>query len=276
MHCEIKNRPQVVDDYLSGRLSAAEREAFDEHCFDCDLCFQELRFQEMCAGLIKKEGRQLFADYLQMATQPQAVPWLERLRVSLAGIGYRRLAWAVVTVVVIALAGNVLYHSYAIKQEKRATVVTGDSLQNVLTQSSEETIQQQVEAQQFDDKAKGTPAKSVGVDKARGRADEEAFAAFAYLEESVDDFTRSSGLQVISPEVDDTLTVPIVFRWQNKDASVRYLKILNNKGMVVAQGQPTANQWLFTQPLSPGRYYWKLESEDEVVYWGRFFIPLRP
>ena len=65
MKCKIKNREKVIDNYFSGAMSKAEKEAFDEHCFNCDICFQELRLREETVNLIKKDGKSIFAEYLR-------------------------------------------------------------------------------------------------------------------------------------------------------------------------------------------------------------------
>lgn len=65
MKCKIKNREKVIDDYFSGAMSKAEKEAFDEHSFNCDICFQELRLREETVSLIKEDGKSIFAEYLK-------------------------------------------------------------------------------------------------------------------------------------------------------------------------------------------------------------------
>jgi len=64
MNCEIKNREKTIDDYLTGLMTEAEKEAFDEHCFECETCFQELSFKEEAIRIINKEGDSIFKKYL--------------------------------------------------------------------------------------------------------------------------------------------------------------------------------------------------------------------
>ena len=65
MKCKIKNREKVINDYFLGALSKADKEAFDEHCFNCDICFHELMLKEEALNLIKEKGRSIFAEYLR-------------------------------------------------------------------------------------------------------------------------------------------------------------------------------------------------------------------
>jgi len=55
MPCEIKNRDQRIDEFLLGKLSPAEAEAFEIHAFGCAACLEELRLREQMMVLIKEE-----------------------------------------------------------------------------------------------------------------------------------------------------------------------------------------------------------------------------
>ena len=59
MDCHIKDRTKYVADYLDGILSKEEVADFEKHVFECDLCFQELLFQQEAAKVIKQEGERL-------------------------------------------------------------------------------------------------------------------------------------------------------------------------------------------------------------------------
>lgn len=64
MNCKVKNREKVINDYFLGALSKADKDAFDEHCFNCEICFQELKLKEDAIRLIKQDGQEIFAYYL--------------------------------------------------------------------------------------------------------------------------------------------------------------------------------------------------------------------
>ncbi|MFQ5629917.1 MAG: zf-HC2 domain-containing protein, partial [bacterium] len=53
--CEITDRDQRIDDFLLGKLSDKESEAFEIHVFGCPECFQELRIREQAVELIREE-----------------------------------------------------------------------------------------------------------------------------------------------------------------------------------------------------------------------------
>ncbi len=62
MKCKLKNRNIVIEKYLSGTISEKQRGAFDEHCFNCNECFQEVMFREQTENIIETEGYALLAD----------------------------------------------------------------------------------------------------------------------------------------------------------------------------------------------------------------------
>jgi hypothetical protein len=69
-------------------------------------------------------------------------------------------------------------------------------------------------------------------------------------------------------------TASLEFKWQGTDTPLTF-KILNNKGTVVLEEPAAAGHYLCRQPLSPGRYYWKLENSEELLWVGRFIVPNR-
>lgn len=63
----------------------------------------------------------------------------------------------------------------------------------------------------------------------------------------------------------------ILFKWNIKQYDSILLSIFNNKEELV-HSFSAQNQFIFAQKLSPGLYYWKLESEDDLLYLNKFLI----
>jgi len=63
MTCNIKKRDQHIDDFVLGKLSAKEAEAFEIHAFGCAECLGELRLREQMVALIKEERVTAVANY---------------------------------------------------------------------------------------------------------------------------------------------------------------------------------------------------------------------
>ncbi len=105
MQCAKKNRNELIEDYLAGGLSNKEKEAFEEHFFNCNTCFQELRLRQEVVDLIKDEGKVLFESYLTQETQDTVTfkpqnRWLQWPR--LAGSA----RWVYVTLVLLVVGGG--------------------------------------------------------------------------------------------------------------------------------------------------------------------------
>jgi hypothetical protein len=105
MKCSIDNRQRATENYLEGNLSQTEQNAFEEHIFNCDRCFQELRMQESIRDLVKYEGNVLFAETLEKRRKPEHSLW-ELITEKFSSIfiaSPRRLAYASIAVLVLLL-----------------------------------------------------------------------------------------------------------------------------------------------------------------------------
>ncbi|MDZ7391613.1 MAG: zf-HC2 domain-containing protein [candidate division KSB1 bacterium] len=262
MKCEIENRDQLIDYYLAGELSPAEREKFEEHCFNCDVCFQELRFRGLCVALIRKEGAGLFADYLARQRAEKGIAYLfkkmnERLLVQQG----RRWIYATATVGIIFLVVLFSYKKLFVQAEQQSQIVIGDNTAIIEQESNTaQTSEPAVLAKRAEPKTEMSQAYAMN------------FRPLPYLEAMIDDVTRSFSLTVLSPRINEKLSGNILFRWAGDSANVASLKILNNRGAEIFATEPEQNQFIFKERLAPGLYYWKLESKEEVVYVGKFLV----
>ena len=46
MECNLKNRQELMQRYITGELSEGDAKEFEEHYFQCEVCFKELRAME--------------------------------------------------------------------------------------------------------------------------------------------------------------------------------------------------------------------------------------
>ena len=93
-----------------------------------------------------------------------------------------------------------------------------------------------------------------------------------YLEELLAYENRSYSITVLTPKIGEKITGEILFQWEGIDEKQIYLKILNNKGAVLFSLITENNKYRFTQKLNPGLYYWKLESDDDVLFVGKILV----
>lgn len=91
------------------------------------------------------------------------------------------------------------------------------------------------------------------------------------LEDLVQTQFRSIAVEVITPKAGDVVQQPVVFKWKGVDEPLT-IKILSNKEQTLATANITTNTYTTKKILSPGLYYWKLETKDEVIYVGKFLV----
>lgn len=81
-------------------------------------------------------------------------------------------------------------------------------------------------------------------------------------------------VKVISPQNNQTFkpTDEIVFQLSEKPSCPLRLTIVNNKDEVVFSTTIKESLYKLKQKLSLGLYYWKLETDEDVIFVGKFFI----
>jgi len=286
MKCELSNREQLIEDYVTGSLSQEEMDAFDEHCFNCDICFEELRLKEEMAALIKAEGKTIFSDYLakqkvkRVGFVRSLIDKLPRLNLEwqIPQWVYAPVAVGAVAVVCFFIAKNTILpdrtgmipqENYVVEQKETLEINEQEQLAESQQPVQKEETKHSTEKAQ--DKPKNVSGGAGGVDVRQLYA--ENFKTSPFMEEMVNSYSvRSYAITVLSPKIDENVKGNILFQWEEIEQAPIYLKILNNQAVELYSFKPENNQFLFTEKLKPGLYYWKLESEDDVLFVGKFFM----
>ena len=60
---KCKKFVELMDGYIQGTLSEADKETVEQHYFECDRCLEELQFRERLIGSIQEHGETFFAEY---------------------------------------------------------------------------------------------------------------------------------------------------------------------------------------------------------------------
>ncbi|MBN2103060.1 zf-HC2 domain-containing protein [bacterium] len=217
MKYERKNRAEILDKYVNGKLSEKEREAFDEHCFNCEHCFGELMYYEETADLIKQEGKTLFSAYLAASERKKS----QKIQYSL----------------------DKLFHFLTLKPWQ--TAIAGAGLATVMI------IVMLIK-----------PAPDTSTD----------FEILPYLEGMLSDVSRSESVNILSPETGEVVQNKPVFKWEGMEGETVYLIILDNLGNERFAFTTDKNQFVLPKKLIPGLYYWKLETEDDLLFLGKFVV----
>ncbi len=136
-------------------------------------------------------------------------------------------------------------------------------------------VKRSVQPDSTAEKSNTLPAPEQQKEKIQEQAPSDYIAANFEPSANLDDLTvaefRSSAIEVISPATGDVVTTPITFRWKETDSPVT-IRILTNKEKTLATSVVEDNTFVLSKSLAPGLYYWKLESNEELLFVGKFFI----
>ncbi|MFM9946526.1 MAG: anti-sigma factor family protein [Saprospiraceae bacterium] len=85
---------------------------------------------------------------------------------------------------------------------------------------------------------------------------------------------RSGSFEALSPALNQVFspgsTIP--FQWKQDANQTLQLIVLDNLGKELFREAIAATNFEWTTPKRPGLYYWKLESEEELLYTGKFLL----
>ncbi|UCH92531.1 MAG: hypothetical protein JSV88_19855 [Candidatus Aminicenantes bacterium] len=92
------------------------------------------------------------------------------------------------------------------------------------------------------------------------------------LENMIGSRLRSGSFEVLAPGNGSVIEEPIHFSWKKTLTETHTLKIVSNKNQVLYTYSVQGDSFDFREKLPMGLYYWKLESKNELLYVGKFFI----
>ncbi len=91
-------------------------------------------------------------------------------------------------------------------------------------------------------------------------------------------FRSGESFELLSPMTDMKAFKEISFRWNYSGKETIILKILNNKEKTIMTIKPEQNEYLLQlnqKIFVPGIYYWKIETEEDLLSVGKFIVPRR-
>ncbi len=101
------------------------------------------------------------------------------------------------------------------------------------------------------------------------------FEQSPFYEILVDQQFRSHAIRVETPEIAEEITDDIFFSWKSRVPITVHLQLLDNTENVIWSTTTDEQSVTFSSDLEPGIYYWRLETDEELLYVGKFIIPIR-
>ena len=94
------------------------------------------------------------------------------------------------------------------------------------------------------------------------------------LESLLDLNYRSDIIDLYLPEPEQSYTFDdtIVFYWKPEVDTSLYLTISNNRSIEIFYTKLKGKHLVFNQKLSPGLYYWKINTDRENLFNGKIVI----
>ncbi len=85
---------------------------------------------------------------------------------------------------------------------------------------------------------------------------------------------RSGGFEALSPALNQVFRQgsTISFQWKQDANQPLQLIVLDNLGKELFREAISVTNFEWPAPKRPGLYYWKLESEEELLYTGKFLL----
>ncbi len=254
MKCNFNDREKFISGYLTRDLDEKDLLKFEEHYFQCEECFNELKAAEQAVSLIRNEG---ISQSSQTAVSKNSlVKVLSEIFSTPLRIGF-----AAAAIIIAFLLYFVLSSSEKVQQDNEL-VITNDSL---LIKS---------------DTSLTTPENN---EELIADLSLPEFQSNPYLEEWMKDNVRSDEniIKVVTSPVNDDKIIDsaVTFRWEMNEKNDIDITVINNvEGIIYSAParhkdfpsyEVTVSSKYF---LSPGLYYWKLEDENEVLYLGKFYF----
>ncbi len=168
-----------------------------------------------------------------------------------------------------------LFTPYRVAAAVAGVALLGAGYYYIATSHSPQTIasrQTQTQSTLSDQEIRKENGKSQTADKSSTKDLLAAnFEPSSNLEDLVQNEFRSTSIEALSPVVGKVVSQPITFKWKNYEGQIT-LKVLTNKEINIFTSSTEASSLTMKKSLSPGLYYWKLETEDELLFVGKFIV----
>lgn len=264
MNCELKNRDELIANYLSGEMPEEKMRIFEEHYFKCDICFNAVKSSNTAVRIIKEEGRSLLEESKSSDKKP-GYSIIERF----LGLSSPK-RWAIAFSIAAILFLIIILNKKTEKVTDSESIITEDKKTDKQPDELIETTPEFIQ-----------PKENIAL------LTGPAFEKSQYLEDWIRENIRSVNYKidkVLSPALGDTIkTGNVIFSWRMVEKEELSIKIMNNREEEIYKAKadplqfPQYNIRISSRTIKQsGLYYWRLEDENEVLYIGKFYFLRNP
>jgi len=235
----------IIENYLLHRLNERETTDFEEHLLYCKECRNLL---------VETKGIMTLAQYMALHTSKE-----EPKKVATKKNVMLNLTWmkaASVLLIAICSAGII----WSLLQKPTKSLVQSENKTNPGKNIKDSISTKNISHDSL-------------TNKLAINLREKSFRELPGFEVQIGQEYRSDAIEIISPKGMKTYisSENIDFKWQKTDIKSLVLSLFNNQGKLIFQKEISTN-YILKQRLQPGLYYWRLETEDDIVYTGKFLV----
>jgi len=235
----------IIENYLLHRLSERETDDFEEHLLYCKECRNLL---------METKETMALAQYMAIHTASGGTKEVfTQKRVSF----YTPWMKAAAVLLIIVCSSGIIW--YLLQKPTEATVQSENKTNPI------KNIDDSVSTKNV--------SHDLPINKLAINFREKSFRKLPSFEAQIGQEYRSDAIEINSPKSMKTYisSENIDFQWQKTDIKSLVLCLYDNQGKLIFQKE-ISSIFILKQRLQPGLYYWQLETEDDIVYTGKFLV----
>lgn len=242
------DKENIIERYLMHDLSDAEEDAFEEHLISCRICREKLKKTEVIIENLKKSETNKVFD-----TKPDKIDFISS--------GKRNYSFLKIAAGILLVIGSTGLYLLLHERHNAGNEIPVADNKNV-ADSLPQKIDRQADPEKSQEKKQNKDKSPVIL--------AENFVPDAFYENLVENVYRSESLHILSPG-NDTLSAEPVFDWKYANEDSLKLIIVNNKKARIFD-MKIKKPYRLNIKLSPGLYYWQLQTEEETLVTKRMVI----
>lgn len=265
MTCVIKNRENLLEKYLTGQMPEEEKKTFEEHLFGCNECFNDVKMKQDVAGIIREEGNEIFSEYIKQHNKEND-PEIKNY----PGNWFRRYNWMTIpaAAMVLLVAGYIVLNHQNAKLPQKETAFH-------IFKKPDKNINDKNNAHENSGIKQNKPEEMTGKNpRPENKQIASNFEESPNFENLIAQGTRSDfNIEVTTPNINATFKKgEITFKWKSVQKDHIFLEIYTNKEHRIFTTKTADNEFSLKIDLAEGLYYWKLVSEDNLLFIGKFRV----